>query len=92
MTVLEIWKMNNTLKKTQEQLAKSLAECDELREQMEERDKETAYLISQKVRTIEIKDCDIAHRDRIIAEAFSILESTYARLKAGCRHDHYDAD
>lgn len=93
MNVLELWK-NRTHTELRDQLAKALAECDELREQMEERDKETAYLISQKMRTIELKDCDIAVRDKVITEAFSILDSTIARLKTRAKvfsHDHDDA-
>lgn len=100
MNILGRWKMHNAnqIGELKDHLAKLDAENDELREMLEERDKERDYLQEQKnhlmatmaeayERKIELKDCELVHVNKILAEAFSLLDATHARLKAGCKHD-----
>lgn len=106
MNVLQSWKsLHNQIAELRELLAdartsneqiadklsKETAENDELREQMEERDKETAYLISQKIRTIEALRCEVDAKKKILSDTFSVFDSFYSRLKAGYKHGHDDA-
>ena len=74
-----------------DQLASSDAENDELRELLEERNKETSSIIDRYERKIEVKDCELVHYKKMLAEAFMVLDQAYRRLKANCKHDHHDA-
>jgi hypothetical protein len=100
MNVLALWKSHNAnqIGELKETIAKLDAENDELRELLEERDKERDYLLEQKVhsmatmaetyeRKLKLKECELVHCNKILAEAFSLLDATHARLKAGCKHD-----
>ena len=74
-----------------DQLARSDAENDELRELLEERNKETSSIIERYERKIEVKDCELVHYKKMLAEAFVVLDQAHGRLKANCKHDHDDA-
>lgn len=84
MNVLELWK-NSTHKELRDLLAKALAQCDELREQMAERDAESVRVISHQ-KTV------IASRDKLIAETLSVLDSFYYKLDALAERGTSDPD
>jgi hypothetical protein len=85
MNVLELWRQTALKNK----LAKSMAECDELRELLEERDKETQYIIEQKNRTIDALRCELDAKKKIMSDTFAVFDSFYTRMKS--TNDHNDS-